>query len=452
MTRTAELTLLLADGEISAEQIAELMGLVSSPENRAECLALMKVEAMLRGLRKVDAVTPTMTWLQSEMERRIVSGVMARIPVSVSPVRPDVAARSSVVRKSRRWLLVAAGVAVLGFMAAFLFKKTPLPVGEIVSVNGDVQILVNGKKRGAKVGEVIRTDERLLVGFESSADIQWAKENALLVVTEMSDLSWVDADVCELKSGGLSADVVSRAGKSPLFFKTPDAMARITGTKFSLHRSANATQLRVSEGRVVLSDSDARGSADVTAGQFASASDAAAPVSREWPGDGTGVGLLGEYYNHNYQKMDVEPPAYERLDARIRFQWGKGAPTPVTQSHPEHFGVRWTGYIEPRFSESYTFLLVVDDGVRMWVDDRQILDAWDSNNAKKFYTQPVELKVGRKHKIRVEYCERTMHANVSLFWQSLSQPIEIVPQTQLHPPDRSNLPPPAELRARTDKR
>ena len=128
MTRTAELTLLLADGEISAEQIAELMGLVSSPENRAECLALMKVEAMLRGLRKVDAVTPTMTWLQSEMERRIVSGVMARIPVSVSPVRPDVAARSSVVRKSRRWLLVAAGVAVLGFMAAFLFKQTPLPV------------------------------------------------------------------------------------------------------------------------------------------------------------------------------------------------------------------------------------------------------------------------------------------------------------------------------------
>jgi hypothetical protein len=169
-------------------------------------------------------------------------------------------------------------------------------------------------------------------------------------------------------------------------------------------------------------------------------------LAREWPGDGNGIGLLGEYYNHNYQKMDVEPPAYERLDARIRFQWGRDAPTPVTQAHPEHFGARWTGYIEPRFSESYTFLLVVDDGARMWIDDRKILDAWDSNNARKFYTQPVELTAGRKHKIRVEYCERTMHANVSLFWQSLSQPMEVVPQTQLHPPERTGLPSLGELR------
>ncbi len=452
MYRTTELTLLLVDGEISSEQITELMDLVSSPQNRTECLALMKVEAMLRGLRKVDAVTPTMNWLQSEMERRIVSGVMSRIPVSVSPVRPAVTVRSTVARKARTWMMAAVAVAALGLGAAFLFKTDAVPIGEIVSLKGDVQILVEGKKRAAKAGEVIRTGERLLVGFESSADVQWTSENARLAVAEMSDLSWADAEVCELKSGGLSADVVSRAGKPPLFFKTADATARITGTKFSLHRSGNATQLRVSEGRVVLSDSDARGSADVAAGQFASASDAAAPVSRDWPGDGKGIGLLGEYYNHNYQKMDTEPPAYERVDSRLRFQWGKGAPTPVTQSHPEHFGVRWTGYIEPRFTESYTFLLVVDDGVRMWIDDRQILDAWDSNNAKKFYTQPVELTAGRKHKIRVEYCERTMQANVSLFWQSLSQPIEVVPQSQLYPPERPNLPPPGELRARSDKR
>lgn len=451
MTRVAELTLLLADGEISSGEIAELMALVESPENRAECIALLKVEALLRGQREVDAVTPTMAWLKSEMERRIVSGVMARIPVAVSPVRPAVVKRSSPAWRRHAWKVALAVVVFAAGVAAF-WAKPAVAVGEVAALSGEVQIVSGGKKRGAKAGEVLRTGERLLVGFGGSADVRWLKEDARFSVAEMSELSWTSAELCELKSGSLDADVVTRAGKPPLLFKTADATAKITGTKFTLHRSSTGTQLRVSEGRVVLADTDARGSADVAAGQFAAASDAVVPVARAWPGDGKGVGLLGEYYNHNYQKMDVEPPAYERLDARIRFQWGKGAPTPVTQSHPEHFGVRWTGFIEPRFSESYTFLLVVDDGVRMWIDDRQILDAWDSNNAKKFYTQPIELTAGRRHKIRVEYCERTMHANVSLFWQSLSQPIEVVPQTQLHPPERGSLPPPGELRSLPERK
>ena len=186
--------------------------------------------------------------------------------------------------------------------------------------------------------------------------------------------------------------------------------------------------------------------AEVGAGQFAAASDAVVPQTREWPGDGQGAGLLGEYYNHNYNQMDTAPPAYERLDARIRFRWARSAPTPVTISHPDHYGVRWTGFIEPRFSESYSFLVVVDDGARLWVDDRLVLDAWASNNAHNFYSEPVALRAGQRHSIRLEYCERTGEAHVSLFWRSTSQPIEVVPQSQLYPPDRADLPSPGELR------
>jgi hypothetical protein len=445
MTRAEELTLLLADGDISREQTEELMALIESQEHRATCLAVLKMEALLRGTRRVDLVPATMAWLSTEMERRLVSAVMAGIPAS--PARGVATVQKSPARPSRKWQVATALAVAAAILAALLFgRDEALPVGQLSAVQGDVQILAGGKKRAAKVGDLLRTGERLLVGFDASAQLDWTKEAAQISVAEMSDIGWAAPGLCELKSGAIDASVVSREGKPPLTFKTADALAKITGTKFSLHRSSGATQLRVSEGRVVLSDADLRGSTDVAAGQYAAASDAVVPSARIWPGDGAGVGLIGEYYNHNYQQMDTQPPGYERLDERIRFQWGKGAPTPVTQAHPEHFGARWTGFIEPRFSESYTFLLVVDDGARMWIDDRQILDAWDSKNARKYYTQPIELTAGRKHKIRVEYCERTQHANVTLFWQSLSQPMEVVPQSQLYPPDRPDLPPPGKLR------
>lgn len=448
MTRIEELTLLLADGEIASEEVTELMALTESAEARETCLALLNIEALLRGQRDVDITLPTMARLTAELERRIVSRVMSQIPAT-SPVRAAAVSRATPTHRRRNWLLASAALVVLGIIGTltWLSPVRPVPVGEIAAMTGDAWIQAGGKKRPAKKGDIVNSGERLTVGFESSADVKWLHEDAKFTLAELSDMTWPTPELCELKSGALDAQVVTRAGKKPLIFKTPDATAKITGTRFSLHRGSSATQLRVSEGSVRLADADERGAAEVRAGQFAAASDAVVPTAKEWPGDGSGIGLLGEYYNHNYASMDSAPPAYERLDARIRFQWGKGAPTPVTQAHPEHFGVRWTGFIEPRFSESYTFLIVVDDGAKLWIDGRQILDAWGSSNAKKYYTQPVELRAGQRHTIRLEYCERTQQANVSLFWQSLSQPMEVVPQTQLHPPQRDNLPALGELRA-----
>ncbi len=446
MNRVEELTLRLADGEVSSEEIAELHRLTASPEALWTCIALLETEALLRGLRTVDVVGGTMARLITEQQNRVVSAVMAQIPAA-SPVRPRSVVAASLARRRRRGIGAAAVLlcaVVLGVV--WVSKPASVPCGELGKVSGEVWIQTGPKRRAAKTGDVLQTTERLGVGFESSAEVTWLAEDARFTANELSEVTWPTKDVCELRNGSISAEVVTRAGKKPLLFKTADATAKITGTKFSLHRAATSTQLRVSEGTVWLADAGERGSADVAAGQFASASDAAAPIAKAWPGDGSGIGLLGEYYNHNYQSMDTQPPAYERLDARVRFQWGMGAPTPVTQAHPEHFGVRWTGFIEPRFSESYTFLLVVDDGARLWIDDRKILDAWDSNNAKNFYTQPVELRAGQRHKIRLEYCERTRQANVSMFWQSLSQPLEVVPQSQLHPPQRDGLPPLGELR------
>ena len=39
----------------------------------------------------------------------------------------------------------------------------------------------------------------------------------------------------------------------------------------------------------------------------------------------------------------------------------------------EKFLVTWTGFIEPRYSETYTFYISSDDKVRLWIDEKKIL-------------------------------------------------------------------------------
>lgn len=69
----------------------------------------------------------------------------------------------------------------------------------------------------------------------------------------------------------------------------------------------------------------------------------------------------GEYF-HNERFQG--PPAYERDDAEIAFEWGRGSPAPNVE--PDFFSVRWTKceVFEGRY---YTFNLEADDKIRLYL-------------------------------------------------------------------------------------
>ena len=58
------------------------------------------------------------------------------------------------------------------------------------------------------------------------------------------------------------------------------------------------------------------------------------------------------------------------------FNWGTGSPDPSIDGG--YFSVRWTGFVEPRFSETYTFYIDEDEGARLWVNDQLLIDQWNS--------------------------------------------------------------------------
>lgn len=145
------------------------------------------------------------------------------------------------------------------------------------------------------------------------------------------------------------------------------------------------------------------------------------------PTPGSGIGLRGEYYDN----MDFTDLKLTRIDSVIDFDWGQSSPD--SKINPDTFSVIWTGEVQPRYSENYTFYTVTDDGVRLWVDDVLLINNWTDHSATEDYGN-ILLEAGEKYKIRLEFYENSADAVSRLMWCSESQEKELIPQSQLYPP------------------
>lgn len=141
--------------------------------------------------------------------------------------------------------------------------------------------------------------------------------------------------------------------------------------------------------------------------------------------NGTGTGLTGQYFNGTAFNTLVQT----RTDAKVDFNWPG---SPMSSVNQDNFSVRWTGKIQPRYSQTYTLFTSNDDGVRLWVDGQLILDKWFSGVNNWSATTPV-LNANQLYDIVIEYYEGGGGAKMKLEWQSSSQSREVVPQSQLYP-------------------
>lgn len=98
-------------------------------------------------------------------------------------------------------------------------------------------------------------------------------------------------------------------------------------------------------------------------------------------------------------------------------------------------GVRWTGYIEPEFTEEYTFSIIGDNGFRLWIDNTLVIDHWIGDWDKEQIGTPIALTAGHKHAIKLELFEDNGGSNVHLRWQSASVTKEAVPASAFYMPE-----------------
>lgn len=104
-------------------------------------------------------------------------------------------------------------------------------------------------------------------------------------------------------------------------------------------------------------------------------------------------------------------PAATRTDSAINFNWGYNAPAAGVTA--DYFSARWTGKIAFEGGK-YRFMATTDDGMRIWLDDKLILDEWRLTPTTS-YQVDVDVSAG-EHTLKVEFFENTLTAVAKVSW------------------------------------
>ncbi len=143
---------------------------------------------------------------------------------------------------------------------------------------------------------------------------------------------------------------------------------------------------------------------------------------------GTGTGLTADYYSSQLQTLTGTP--FTRIDPTVDFLFGTGSPDPAVSS--DWFSARWTGQVQPLYSQTYDFFVQMDDGARLWVDGKLLVNSWTAGSLRELRGS-IAMTAGQKYNIVLEYFEQTSSGEVHLRWSSPSQIKEIIRQSQLYP-------------------
>jgi beta-glucosidase len=127
-------------------------------------------------------------------------------------------------------------------------------------------------------------------------------------------------------------------------------------------------------------------------------------------GAGSQPGLRAEYFAND--KLQG-PPAITRVDADVNFDWTALAPAPGLNH--DTFSVRWTGELVSQVSGEYRLGGAADDGIRIWLENKLLVDDWGFHNERSV-TTPVHLEGGHAYPIRIEYFQHNWDAIARLVW------------------------------------
>ena len=128
-------------------------------------------------------------------------------------------------------------------------------------------------------------------------------------------------------------------------------------------------------------------------------------------GAGGVQGLTGEYFTNT----DLSgTPAVVRMDAGVNFAWNSGSPAAGIPAN--NWSARWTGTLTALKSGEYTFCLLADDGCRLFIDDKNLIDHWSLDSGNEAHTGQVSLTAGQQYRFRVEYFQAGGNDKIHLSW------------------------------------
>lgn len=133
-------------------------------------------------------------------------------------------------------------------------------------------------------------------------------------------------------------------------------------------------------------------------------------------------GLRAEYWS-SYLDLTLQ-----RVEPTLDVVWGAGGPSDAVGV--DRFSARWTGTLTPPETGAYTLITDSDDGVRVWLDGRLIIDDWAGHFVTR-NTAEVTLTGNEPVELRVDYFEIDIDASIRLSWSKDTIPEQIIPSERL---------------------
>ena len=127
---------------------------------------------------------------------------------------------------------------------------------------------------------------------------------------------------------------------------------------------------------------------------------------------GAGLGLAASYFASTNLSGT---PVLSRVES-VNFAWGTAAPG--TSVPASAFSVRWTGLMEAPASGTYRLRTTADDGVRLWIDDVQLINKWTARGLTTDTATGINLTAGQKVRVRMEYFVVSGKAEARLYWST----------------------------------
>jgi beta-glucosidase len=134
-------------------------------------------------------------------------------------------------------------------------------------------------------------------------------------------------------------------------------------------------------------------------------------------------GLKAEYFN----SPDLSgTPVLTRIDQRVSFRWDRGGPIddliargefPSDAIGSDYFSARWSGQLEPPVSGRYELSVGGNDGFRLYVNGRALLESWEPTPRVTSKSASIDLEAGKAYDVKLEYFDDIRDAEVRLGWR-----------------------------------
>jgi serine/threonine protein kinase len=119
-------------------------------------------------------------------------------------------------------------------------------------------------------------------------------------------------------------------------------------------------------------------------------------------------GLRARYF----RGQNFEIPVLPRVDKRVDFLWLRDEPDLLVANN--RFSVKWEGWIKAPEPGEYAIVAVSDDGVRVSLDGRRVIDNWTSHDPTR--DEASVRMTAKPQPIGIEYFQNDGNALITLRW------------------------------------